>query len=248
MASNFATPSITGYDNAADLSGINGNITPQRNVQGAATLLAQPTTLAVNTSADLAFVADIATDQIFVYGNASTSAFNGNLAPLRTITSTDLNNPFGINFGSSDDLYAANNGANNVVVFANASNLNGNVAATRIITSAVFTDLFDVFVDSADRMYVVNSGGGGNQIHVFSNASTLNGNAAPAVSLTVQGATNLTAVAVDTSNNGYIVDSTANAVYGYDNIATRNGTLPPDRTLQGANTQLATPIRVFLLE
>ncbi|MBN1490035.1 MAG: hypothetical protein JXA69_08970, partial [Phycisphaerae bacterium] len=96
-------------------------------------------------------------------------------------------------------------------------------------------------------MFVVNSAPS-NQINIFNNASTRNGAVAPDVALTVQGAGSLTAVAVDSSGNGYIIDNTANAMYGYDNIATRNGLLPPDRTLQGANTQLLGPIRVFLLE
>jgi hypothetical protein len=56
----------------------------------------------------------------------------------------------------------------------------------------------------------------------------------------------LTAIAVDANGVGYIVDNTLNAVYSYDNIATRNGTIAPDRTLQGAATQLNGPIRVFL--
>ena len=247
LVSNFNTPSITGYDNANDLTGINGNVAPQRNVQGAATLLAQPTTLAVSTANDLLFVANILTDQITVFANASTNALNGNLAPTRTITSANLNNPFGINFGANDELYVANNALNTVAVFANASNINGNVAATRIITSAAFTNLFDVFVDGNDRMFVVN-GAASNRINIFNNASTRNGAVAPDVTLTVQGAIALTAIAVDSSGNGYIIDNGANAMYGYDNVATRNGVLPPDRTLQGASTQLLGPIRVFLLE
>lgn len=240
----FGVGSVTSYTNANDLSGINGNVAPNRNVQGAATLLIQPTTLVVNTTTDLVFVADINTDQIFVYGNASTAAFNGNLAPLRTITSTDINDPFGINFGANDELYVANNGGT-IAVFANASNLNGNVAATRIITSAVFTNLFDVFVDSSDTMYAVDPNG---FIYTFNNASTLNGAVNPDFTLQVQGAGTLTAIAVDSAGNGYIVDNTNDAVLGYDNIGTRNGLLAPDRTLQGAATQLNGPIRVFLLE
>jgi hypothetical protein len=82
---------------------------------------------------------------------------------------------------------------------------------------------------------------------VFENASTRNGNIMPDVSLTVSGAGTLTAVAVDSNGVGYIVDSLANAVYSYDNIAARNGTFAPDRTLKGASTQLNKPIRVFLL-
>ena len=245
LATNFGTASITGYDDAVNT---NGNLAPDRNVQGAATNLVQPTSLAVNTASDLAFVADIGTDQIYVYANASTAALNGNLAPTRTIattTSGDLNNPFGVNFGANDNLYVANNGGQNVLVFANASQINGNLTPTRIITSAVFTNIYDVFIDSSDRMYVVNATG---SIFIFNNASTRNGNVAPDFTLVVQGAGFLTAIAVDAGGTGYIVDNAVNAVYAYDNIATRNGTLAPDRTIQGNQTQLAAPIRVFLLE
>lgn len=240
IASNFGTPSITSYDNAP----VNGNVAPDGNVQGAATLLAQPVTLTINTGQDLLFVADLGADDILVFQGTANN-FNGNLAPVRTIDSADLNDPLGINFGANDDLYAANNGTNNVAVFANASTLNGTVNATRIITSGVFTNLFDVFIDDNDTMYVVDTTG---FIFTFNNASTLNGNVAPDFTLTVQGATAITAIAVDSNNTGYIVDNTDNAVYSYDNIGTLNGTVAPDRTIQGAQTQLDNPIRVFLTE
>ena len=240
IASNFLTPSITSYDNAP----VNGNVAPSGNVQGAATLLMQPTTLTINTGQDLLFVADILSDDILVFQGTANN-FNGNLAPVRTIDSADINNPFGINFGANDDLYIANNGANNVVVFANASTLNGTVNATRVITSAVFANLFDVFIDGNDTMYVVDTTG---MIFTFNNASSLNGNVAPDFTLTVQGATAITAIAVDSANTGYIVDNVANAVFSYDSINTLNGTVAPDRTIQGAQTQLNMPIRVFLTE
>lgn len=246
LVSNFNTPSITGYDDAVDLSGINGNVAPQRNVQGAATQLIRPTSLAVNTSNDLAFVADQNANAVSVFANASTAALNGNLAPTRRITSANLSTPVGINFGANDELYVANNGVDGVVVFANASNLNGNVAATRILTNAAFTDTLDVFVDANDTLFVVNRNPA--RIDIFNDASTLNGAVMPDFTLSVQGGLSLGAIAVDSAGNGYITDSTANAVYGYNSIATRNGTLPPDRTLQGANTQLNGPIRLFLLE
>jgi hypothetical protein len=248
LATNFGMPnSVTGYANA---TATNGNIAPSRNVQGAATQLAGPTTLAVQTAADLLFVGNITVDAIRVYAGASTAGFNGNLAPTRSILSAALNNPFGINFGASDNLYVANNGGNDVLVFANASNLNGTVMPTRIITSAAFSNLFDVFVDTGDRLYVVNGVGGAtpNRINIFNNASTRNGAVMPDITLIVAGAVALTAVAVDNNGVGYIVDNGNNAVYSYNNIATRNGTLPPDRTIQGGNTQLLGPIRVFLRE
>ena len=247
IVSNFAAPrKITTYANAA---ATNGNLAPNANVQGAATLLSQPTSLAVNAANDLVFVADIGTpNRILVYSDASVATFNGNLAPTRTIQSTDLSDPFGINLDANGELYVADNVGNKIAVFANASNLNGTVAATRVITSAAFAGLFDVFVDKNDRMYVVNSAAGGNKINIFNNASTLNALKTPDITLTVQGAVDLTAIAVDATNTGYVVDRAANAVFAYDNIATRNGTLPPDRTISGSVTQLNGPIRVFLQE
>ncbi len=248
LVSNQTAVSVTGYPNASDLTGVNGNIAPTRNVQGAATTLVLPLSLAIQETNDLLFVADNIANAIRVYASASTANFNGNLAPLRVITSANLGNPFGINFGANDTLYVANKNLNNIAVFANASTLNGAVAASRVITSAVFNanSLNDVFVDTADRMYVVDSVD--DQIHVFNNASTLNGNANPAVTLTVTGAGTMFAVAVDSQGRGYLTDFTLNAVYSYDNIATRNGALAPDRTLTGATTQLSGPVRVFLLE
>ena len=244
LASNFAAASVTTYDDADQT---NGNLSPDGNVQGAATQLnpAGPTTLAINTGEDLLFVADIVTDDIKVFSDTSSSTFNGNTAPIRTIASVDINNPTGINFGADDDLYVANNGANNVVVFANASSLNGNVNATRIITSAAFTSVFDVYIDAADTMYVVDTAG---FIFTFFDASSLNGVVQPDLTLTVPGAVALSAIAVDEAGTAYIVDNGANAVFSYDDIDLLNGVIAPDRTIQGANTQLAAPIRVFLVE
>ena len=244
LAANFATASVTTYDDADQT---NGNLSPDGNVQGAATQLnpAGPTTLAINTGEDLLFVADIVTDDIKVFSDTSSSTFNGNTAPIRTIASVDINNPTGINFGADDDLYVANNGANNVVVFANASSLNGNVNATRIITSAAFTSVFDVYIDAADTMYVVDTAW---FIFTFFDASSLNGVVQPDLTLTVPGAVALSAIAVDEAGTAYIVDNGANAVFSYDDIDLLNGVIAPDRTIQGANTQLAAPIRVFLVE
>ena len=243
IASNFNTDTVTSYANARES---NGNLTPDGNVQGAATLLDDPTTLAVNTAEDLLFVANFgASDEILVYSGASTSSLTGNLAPTRIITSTDIQNPVGINFGANDDLYVVNSVLNNVVVIAGASNVNGNVAATRIIDSASFGTLFDVFIDDNDTMYVVDIAG---FIYTFNNASTLNGMVDPDFTLTVPPAVLLSAIAVDSNGTGYIVDNGADAVYSYDNIATLNGALNPDRTIQGAQTQMDGPIRVFLDE
>lgn len=242
--------SITTYFNAADLSGINGNVAPSRDVEGSATTLTSPTSLAIVASDDILFVSNGTPAQVLVFAGVSTSGFNGNMAPIRTFTSTDVTGPIGINLGANDTLYVANEkaGGGSIAVFDNASTLNGAVAATRVITSTAFSaTVLDVFIDVAnDRMFVLDEGN--KQVHVFNNASTINGPTSPDVTLTVDGANALTAIAVDSKGIGYIADELNNAVYSYDNIANRNGKLPPDRTLKGSNTQLVGPGRLFLRE
>ncbi len=244
LVSNFTAGTVTTYNDADQT---NGNLSPDGNVQGAATQLNPngPITLAINADEDLLFVADTVLDNILVFGETSSPTFNGNQAPIRTITSADLNNPAGMNFGADDDLYVANNGSTNVAVFANASTLNGNVNATRIITSAAFTNITDVFIDGNDTMYVVDGVG---FIFTFFDASTLNGVSEPDLTLQLPGVVFLTAIAVDAEGTAYIVDHGDNAVHSYDEIDSLNGTIAPDRTIQGLNTQLSGPIRVFLAE
>jgi sugar lactone lactonase YvrE len=252
LAANFgaAPASITSYPGAATA---NGNVVPARNVSGANTGLASPVTLAINPDNDLLFVANNAgTFNINVYAGASTAAFLGNLPPTRTIRSTALNHPFGINFGANDELYVANNGDSKILVFANASNLNGaGLTPSRTLTNPAFAGLFDCFVDPEDRLYVVNGAAGGNKILVIDNASTKNGAVTIDSTLTVTGAVSLTAIAVDKNQTGYIVDNAAaggGAVYAYDTINTRNGAFAPDRRISGVTTQLSGPLRVFLVE
>jgi hypothetical protein len=249
LVSNSVGNRITTYNNAA---ATNGNLAPDGNVQGAATFLSSPVSLAINTTQDLLFVLNgfvlpgAVGQQINVYANTTLSTFNGNLAPTRIITSAgNINGPLGINFGAGDDLYVANTGATNVLVFANASSINGNVAPTRIITSATFGIINDVLVDASDNLFVVNQAG---TIDIFNNAATLNGAVAPDFTLTVPPPAALTAIAVDSNDVGYITDFSANAVYSYDNISTLNGTIAPDRTIQGAATLLNGTFRIFLAE
>ncbi|MFQ5490890.1 MAG: PKD domain-containing protein [Phycisphaerae bacterium] len=238
---NFSGLSITTY---MDAPTTNGNLEPDGNVVGAATLLDFPASLAI-TPSDQLIVADFVANELHTFENTTQATFNGNLAPVRTVTSADFSAPSGINFGDDGDLYVANSGATNVLVFADAANLNGDFTATRIIESAAFTGVFDVFVDGDDNLFVVDPSG---FIFTFNDASSLNGMQAPDFTLDVPGAGSLTAVAVDSDGTGYIVDRTNDAIYVYDNLANRNGAINPDRTIQGAQTQLDGPIRLYLAE
>jgi hypothetical protein len=240
------TPTVTSYANAP---ATNGNLAPDGNLSGPSTLLAGPTALALNAAGDVLFVANAGTNQIFVYDLAG-GTLNGNLAPPRIIGTAAgvLDTPRGLCVDPNGDLYVANGGGNNVLVFANAENLNGTVAATRTITSGAFVNIWDVFVDGSDNLFVVDPGATG--VHSFAGAAALNGSPAPTTTLTVPGVTFLAAIVVDSNDVGYIadVDPGSNAIYSYDNISTLNGNLTPDRTIAGGNTQLDAPRALFLIE
>lgn len=245
LTANFSSKSITTHVTAGELSGINGDFAPVRNVQGAATTIEYLTSMAIQPSSDLLFVSDLTPGRILVFSNASGPSFNGNTAPIRTFSSKDAPTPAGINFGAGDTLYVAN--AKTIAVFDNASTLSGEVIASRVISSAAFSSLYDVCVDVGnDRMFVVDYDA--EQVHIFNNASTRSGAIVPDKTLTVSGAVSLTAIAVDRTGIGYIVDYGNGAVYSYDNIGTRSGTIAPDRILKGNTTKLLNPIRLFLLE
>lgn len=260
VASNFAGPAgagpgtLTRYDNAVSAT---GSTAPNATLQGASTDLSTPASLTVNLAQDLVFVANLGPvpGNITVYSSAS-SGLNGNVAPVRTITTAGvlapglMEQPIGINFGDNDDLYVANlkAGADNVLVFANASTrANVPARADREIASAAFTGtVFDVFVDTAnDRLFVVNNP---TQILIFENASTLSGPApvTPDFTLTIAG-TSLTAIVVGSDGTGYIVDFAGDQVLVYNNIANLgSSTAPPDGAISA--TQMTDPIRAFLLE
>ncbi len=246
FVSNYTTPSLTVYDNAVS---VGGNRPPVRMVVGNATLLETPTAMAFNAASDLLLVSETGfINRIVTYAGVSTSLFNGNVPPARTITSGNLVGPMGIFLTDADDLYVANSAIGNVVVFAKASTLNGFYSATRTLTSGTFGAVYDVFVDAADRLFVLNSALGANRVSIISKASTRNGYVTADAVLAVQGAQSLTAIAVDSGGTGYIADQVANAIFVYENIASRNGTYPPDRTIRGANTQLQGPAHLFVFE
>ncbi|HOW72085.1 MAG TPA: PKD domain-containing protein [Phycisphaerae bacterium] len=242
------SPSITGYVNAASAT---GNLAPRLEVTGVATSLVSPRSMAYHAASDTLLVADVGVPSILVYAGVSEAAFNGNVPPTRIITSGDLSGPQGIYLASNGDLYVANNGNNSVAVFANAHAANGTVAATRLITStdlATAGSLQAVCVDQGDHLFAADSSG---KVFMFNSASTLTGAVTPAATIQVQTAiaTSLTAIAVDSGGHGYVLDGGANsAVYVFDSIATRSGTLPPDRTIAGNATQLVLPQRLFFWE
>lgn len=246
LVSNYFSNAIRCYTDATE---VNGNFAPDRNVVGGATGLAGPTSMAIDLAADRLFVTNYAgaPDSIAIYDGASGAGFNGNLPPTRVITSADIANPASVNLDAAGNLYTVNYLGGAVIVFENAGALNGAVTASRVITSADFLGhpLFDVFVDSEDRLYALSTDG---RVFMFDNASALNGIVSSSRTLVAPAAVLTSAIVVDSQGTAYIVDNGTSAIYSYDDVASLNGALPPDRTISGVTTQLATPIRLYMLE
>lgn len=124
------------------------------------------------------------------------------------------------------------------MVYSGASTevFNGNLPPTRTIITAALSNPLGINFGANDDLYVANNG------------AIMSWSVAPDFTLTVNPAVGLNAIAVDLDDTGYIVNNGANAVYSYDGISTLNSALNPDRTIQGAATQLFGPIRFFLIE
>jgi hypothetical protein len=241
---NWGPPAITVYANARTAT---GNLAPSRIVQGSATQLAIPTSLAYDSTRDLLYVGNLGTNQILVFTGVSTSSFNGNVAPARVIgttTGTPISAPMGLFIDTaSDTLYVANHVGNNVLVYSAASTLNSsNVSPARVINCLSFVAPMDLVVDSGNNLIVTQIGG---PVLTFTSASTRTGTIPADFSFTIAGAF-LSEIAVDAAGNGYLSDQSANAVYSINNIATRTGVITPDRTIQGAATQLSGAYGIFL--
>lgn len=223
-----------------------GDSTPFFVVEGNATLLDQPTGIEFVSGEELVLVSNTGNSSaILVFPGPSEVIFDGDLPPLRVISSAALSLPADILVDSADRLYVANTGSRNILVFDDASTVDGTVDPSRIITSAGFDDPVAVEIDDEDRLYVVNSTG---TILVFENATTLDGTVTPDAVLTVFGAMSLSSIAVDRSGTAFLLDSGGQAVYVIDSIASRSGEVTPDAAIAGSETGLSGPFGLFLLE
>jgi len=58
----------------------------------------------------------------------------------------------------------------------------------------------------------------------------------------------LEGVVVSSTGVGFVADRGNFAIYAFDDIVTRTGSLPPDRAIEGNLTELRSPRQMFLYE
>jgi hypothetical protein len=130
-AADQAGNAINVYDNASTL---NGPVTANRTVQGAATHLANPGGLQIDGAGRLV-VSNTNVPSITIYTNAA--AANGNVTPVAEIagsnTGMSLPDQIVVTTVGTGTLYNADPKAARVAVFANFNSATGNIAPTRSI-------------------------------------------------------------------------------------------------------------------
>jgi sugar lactone lactonase YvrE len=228
-----------------------GDTAPVRLVAGSTSELEAPASLAIDLDRDLLFVGDTVANAILVFGNTVGSSFDEDIRPLRKIEirGSDAFQPIGLHLTPEGDLYVAERVGQNVVVFEGAADLTGRVTPSRTFHSTDFEDIFDVFVDEDDVLYVVDSGG---SIYIFEDASLRDGveDQDRTLKVDVDDDENvfITSIVLDSEGTGYICDFVLNAIYSYDDIATLDGELEPDRTITGTSSRVDNPVKLRLLE
>jgi len=220
------------------------NIAPTRIISGAATGLLQPTDVALDKGRDMLYVADDI--DIFVFNSASAAATNGNVAFSRDISPGFAVSAIFID-AANNRLFVADQAADAIAIFDNASTLNGPVKATRVVQGAA-THLAvpsGVTVDGAGRLIVSNVGNGTTippTITIYANAATVDANAAPVAEITGTNTGMVTPdqIVVDKTGNGtlYNADPGAARIAIFGGLNTANNNIAPTRSIHGPSTGL----------
>jgi DNA-binding beta-propeller fold protein YncE len=231
---NVSNASVVVYDG---VSTKNGDAPPTRIITGAAsTPLVSPSSVALDTTRDLLYVADGA--EIWVFSPASTA--NGSTQFSRDITVGFTIQQIFLD-AANDRLYATDAANNAVDVFDNASQLNLITSATRSLNGNLtqLNQPAGVTIDPAGNLVVTNQGNG--SITVYRDAATATGNQAP-LAIISGAATTLQSpqqiIQNAATNEVYVADSSADEVAVFTGIAGLNGTPAPTRRIFGPSTGL----------
>jgi sugar lactone lactonase YvrE len=220
------------------------NIAPTRTIAGAATGLLQPTDVALDKGRDMLYVADDV--DIFVFNSASASSTNGNVAFARDISPGFAVSAIFID-ATNNRLFVADQAADAIAIFDNASTLNGTVTASRVVqgTATHLAVPSGVAVDGAGRLIVSNVGNGTTispTITIYANAATVDANAAPVAEITGSNTGMVTPdqIVVDKTGNGslYNADPGAARIAIFGGLNTANGNISPTRSINGPSTGL----------
>ncbi len=227
-----ANKSVYVFDNVGT---IDGGVDPVRTVSGDNTLIQSPAAAAVDGRRDVLYVAETSTEQILAFTQASVA--NGDLVPGRTYPGVSRASALYSDI-SNNRLYAGDAINRSVVAWDNITSLSSGTAPNRTIPLGY--EPSGVFVDTQrDLLYVGDPALG--SIKVYKNASTLAVAATP--DNVIQDSDNpflsIRSIAINTANDIlFVSDDFIPSVDMFDQASTLDGTIVPDRSLQGEATGL----------
>lgn len=221
-----------------------GTRAPDREVSGDLSMISRPLSVAIDPINDVLYVLNREDPNILVFNNVSDATFDGDVAPVRTITRDA--GPFLPSqiFFSGGSLYVVDEGT--IVVFEDDGTLDGPVPADRVISSPMFTSStrLNVSVDSLDRLVLTARG---EEVFIYNDASMIDGSPAPDLTITVDEASTLNAAVIDSFDTLYAMDFSDRAIYVIDDVSLRaDGLHEPDRSIQGPGFEGSD--RLFLFE
>ncbi len=224
-----------------------GAILPQTFIRGSNTRLAQPGQLSYDVESKRLIVPNGGDNSILFFEDVLNQSES--VPPRRFLTGigTQLNRPVGVHLDSAhNELYVANGGSNNVLVFGNASTIDGATAPLRTLSgsatriSSISAMVLDV---STDRLWIADPVA--NALLVFNNASTLNGNVPP--NRTILGTnTRLQAPQSLLFINKQLFVGCTNSILRFDDSDSMDGNIAPTAIIQGASTLLSRPQQMLL--
>lgn len=244
------------HDNALTAT---GDTAADRIVEGAATGLDAPISLAYDAANDRLFVGSInAANGILVFDNVSETAFDGNVAPDRMFNPPDrapsANTEMTIDalhFDSQGRLWVSDSSGLNVnssriLRYDNPGTASGQTAPNGIVTSLSWGGIEDLFVDTDDHLYVVDDS---DQIEVLDDATNLGVVVTSDRTITLNGSSvALRGIIVDSQGRGFAADSGNSQIAILLNIASLTGAVDANDTIAGAMTQLSAPRHMVIVQ
>lgn len=247
-------------DGLTTTSGVTVDIEADRIVEGNNTLLNAPISFAYDPAADMLFVGNIdAPEGILVFEDVSDPAFDGNVAPVRTFwpddrsptTTTDMTID-ALDLDSNGRIFVSdtsglNQNSSRILIFDDAATADGQTTPAATLTSAFWGGIEDLVADG-DALFVVD---GTSAVKIFDDADNFSGVEIliPSRTLTVNVAlAAIDGIVIHSDGTGFLADSSNDAIYVYEDIASRSGITSPDRTISGNDTELFSPRQMFLYE
>lgn len=224
-----------------------GTRQPDRTVTGEATLIDAPVSAAIDPINDVLYVINKFDENVLVFENVSSNAFDGEIEPARTFTrNTGTFSPDQV-FFADGSLYVADDEV--IYIFEDDGTLDGPVQPDRQFSSPLFgtNTRYNISVDVRDRLILTDRG---SEVYIFNNASTIDGSPTPDLIITIEEAGSLHAASIDSFDTLYAMDLFDDAIYVFDDVEAMielgDDTYIQDRIIKGPSFDSAD--RMFLYE